>query len=411
MRFRAPEIDELARNRGLGSDPALILGEAPPKSTPPSSTTSRKSKLPLQEQPIAFVEDDTDEAPIGKEPASSFGKGGSPSSNRNKPASPAPKGGRKPTMTQPSGMKSPPPRGASDSDVRLVPRRQRPRLPGRSGDAEVLQRRCAFQQVRPHASNRPSKLGKTPDPADSGVRIVPLDDGSDSDVKITPDSGHGESALNSRTSSAKKPSDSDIRLEDAARPAKKASPDHPITEEIDLDEEERRANPAARTPSGSKARSKGNPLNLPTSSPFELSEADMELDKPAAKKRPSKVADPEKEESSSDFELKPIGETGSSPLELSSSEIAALQEDDSDEVSLGELTGQGAARSGINLQDPADSGISLEQGGSDEMELSLDAGATPKPGQIAKDDSSNEFELALGQRREPGSGGGIVERI
>ena len=401
LRFRAPEIDEFARNRGLGSDPALILGEAPPKSTPPSSTTKCKSKLPLQEQPIAFVEDDTDEAPIGKEPASSFGKGGSPSSNRNKPASPAPKGGRKPTMTQPSGMKSPPPRGASDSDVRLVPQ-------GSGLDFQVVPETpksssggAPSSKSGPTRSNRPSKLGKTPDPADSGVRIVPLDDGSDSDVKITPDSGHGASALNSRTSSAKKPSDSDIRLEDAARPAKKASPDHPITEEIDLDEEERRANPAARTPSGSKARSKGNPLNLPTSSPFELSEADMELDKPAAKKRPSKVADPEKEESSSDFELKPIGETGSSPLELSSSEIAALQEDDSDEVSLGELTGQGAARSGINLQDPADSGISLEQGGSDEMELSLDAGATPKPGQIAKDDSSNEFELALDSAESP----------
>ena len=30
-----------AHNRGLGSDPALILGEAPPKSTPPSSTTAQ----------------------------------------------------------------------------------------------------------------------------------------------------------------------------------------------------------------------------------------------------------------------------------------------------------------------------------------------------------------------------------
>ena len=114
-----------------------------------------------------------------------------------------------------------------------------------------------------------------------------------------------------------------------------------------------------------------------------------------------KAPDPEKEESSSDFELKPIGEADSSPLELSSSEVAALQEDDSDEVSLGELTGQGAARSGINLQDPADSGISLEQGGSDEMELSLDAGATPKPGKIAKEDSSNEFELALDSTESP----------
>jgi hypothetical protein len=396
LRFRAPEIDELARSRGLGSDPALTLGEAPPKSTPPSSATRRKSKLPLEEAPIAFAEDDTDEAPIGKEPAAAFGKSGPPSS-KNKPASPPPKVSRRPTMTQPSGMKSPPPRGASDSDVRLVPEGSGldfqvvPEAPKSSGAGSTPSNKSGATR-----SSRPSKLGKSPDPADSGVRIVPMEDASDSDVKITPDSGRGESALSGRMSSAKKPSDSDIRLEDSVKPAKKSSPEHPITEEIDLDEEERRANPAARTKGGEgKVRPKVNPLNLPTSSPFELSEADMDVDKPASpKKRPSKIAKPEKEDSSSDFELKPIGNEDSSPLELSSGEVAALQADDSDEVSLGELTGQGAARSGINLQDPADSGISLEQGGSDEMELSLDSGATPKPGQISKEDSSNEFELA-----------------
>jgi Helix-turn-helix domain len=417
LRFRAQEIDELARNRGLGSDPALTLGEAPP-----SSTTRRKSKLPAQE-PVALIEDDTDEAPIGKEPASSFDKGGSPSS-KNRPASPPPsagkggsppKVGRRPTMAQPSGPKSPPPRGASDSDVRLVPQgsgldfQVAPEGPKSSGPGSTPSGKSGLTR-----SNRPSKLGKHPDPADSGVRIVPLDDASDSDVKITPDSGRGESALSGRLTSAKKPSDSDIRLEDSAKPGKKDGSDsdirlqdsakpgkkgdaaHPITEEIDLDEEERRADAAARTRSGAgKARPKPNPLNLPTSSPFELSEANIDVDKPAARKaRPSKIAKPETE-SSSDFELTPIGETDSSPLELSSGEVRALQADDSDEVSLGELTGQGAARSGINLQDPADSGISLEQGGSDEMELSLDAGATPKPGSISKEDSSNDFELAV----------------
>ncbi len=404
LRFRAPEIDELARTRGLGSDPALTLGEAPPKSTPPSSGTRRKSKLPLEEAPIAFVEDDTDEAPIGKEPASSFGKSGPPSS-KSRPASPPPSGGktgsgpkvgRKPTMTQPPGMKSPPPRGASDSDVRLVPE-------GSGLDFQVVPEgpkspapaSTPSGKTGPTRSNRPSKLGKTPDPADSGVRIVPLDDSGDSDVKITPDSGHGEAGLSGRMASAKKPSDSDIRLEDAHKAGKKGGPEHPITEEIDLDEEERRATPAARPQVGGKARPKVNPLNLPTSSPFELSEADAGAAPTGAKKRPSKVEKPLEEESSSDFELTPIGEAESSPMELSSGEVAALQSDDSDEVSLGELTGKGAARSGINLQDPADSGISLEQGGSDEMELSLDAGAMPKPGQVAKEDSSNEFELAL----------------
>ena len=267
-----------------------------------------------------MIEDDTDEAPIGREPASSFGKSGHPSS-KNKPASPppsagksgsGPKVGRRPTMTQPSGMKSPPPRGASDSDVRLVPEGSGldfqvvPEGPKSSGAGSTPPSKSG-----PTRSNRPSKLGKSPDPADSGVRIVPLEDSSDSDVKLTPDSGRGESGLSGRTSSAKKPSDSDIRLEDSVKASKKGSPDHPITEEIDLDEEERRADPAARTQARpGKTRPKVNPLNLPTSSPFELSEADIEMDKPAAKKRPSKVAKPEKEESSSDFELKPIGRSG-----------------------------------------------------------------------------------------------------
>ena len=136
LRFRAQEIDELARSRGLGSDPALPLGDAA-KGGPTSPTPRKKSKLPTQE-PIAFIEDD--EAPIGKEPSSSFGKGGPTSSSKNKggppssgksprPASklgpqspsklgPPSKTGRKPTQT--SGSKSPPPSKASDSDVRLV---------------------------------------------------------------------------------------------------------------------------------------------------------------------------------------------------------------------------------------------------------------------------------------------------
>ena len=392
LRFRAPEIDELARSRGLGSDPALTLGETPPKSKPPSSATRSKSKLPAQE-PVAFIEDDTDEAPIGKESSAAFGKSG-PLSSKSKPVSPSPKVGRRPTMAQPPGMKSPPPHGASDSDVRLVPE-------GSGLDFQVVPEGPKSSGVgapsSPKSGSARSKLGKSNDPVDSGVRIVPFEDASDSDVKLHPDSGHGESALSGRLASAKKPSDSDIRLEDSSKPSKKGSADHPITEEIDLDEEERRADPGARTQAvPMKARPKVNPLNLPTSSPFELSEADIEEDKPKSdKKRPSKTAKDEKDDSSSDFELTPLGEADSSPLELSSGEVAALQADDSDEVSLGELTGHGAARSGINLQDPADSGISLEQGGSDEMELSLDSGATPKPGQISKEDSSNEFELAL----------------
>ena len=432
LRFRAQEIDELARSRGLGSDPALPLGDAPKSGAPSSASGRRMSKLPAQEQPIAFVEDD--EAPIGKEPPSAFGKGGpassknraSPSPARGGPASsakgpkspsklgPPSKVGRKPTQAQPPGPQSPPPKAASDSDVRLVadgsdldfqvdpaaPKSSGPKSPGPRSAPPGAPSGKSSGARKSHGS----KLGKGPETADSGVRIVPLDESSDSDVKITPDGGMGESAL-AGPASGKRPSDSDIRIEESSKkiaPGGKGRGQSPITEDIDLDEEERQADAAARTQAGAKGKPRANPLNLPTSSPFELSESDIGMEEPAAGKapRPTKPGDKGGEtDSSSDFELTPVGKTDESALEISSGEVKALNAGaDDDEVSLGELTGQGAARSGINLQDPADSGISLEQGGSDEIEfeLSLDAGATPKPGPAAPEESSSEFELSLG---------------
>ena len=68
--------------------------------------------------------------------------------------------------------------------------------------------------------------------------------------------------------------------------------------------------------------------------------------------------------------------------------------------SLGELGGGGGgpARSGINLQKPGDSGISLEQGGSDEIDagfLSLGhspgSEKTPIPASDKSAESSSEF--------------------
>ena len=46
LRFRAPEIDEMARSLGLGSDPELQLGELPAQksgSKPPSSGKAWRS--------------------------------------------------------------------------------------------------------------------------------------------------------------------------------------------------------------------------------------------------------------------------------------------------------------------------------------------------------------------------------
>src|SRR5262249_27811168 len=60
-RFRAQEIDELARARGLGSDPELPLGEAAK-----AGESGAKDVFNFSLEP-----GDSDEVPIGKEPLSS----------------------------------------------------------------------------------------------------------------------------------------------------------------------------------------------------------------------------------------------------------------------------------------------------------------------------------------------------
>jgi hypothetical protein len=162
-----------------------------------------------------------------------------------------------------------------------------------------------------------------------------------------------------------------------------------VTEEIDLDAEQRKADAAAKAKRGrQRPKPPSSASALPTSSPFELSENDINMANPPASPAAEKAEDDT--DSSSDFELKPMDD--SSPV-FDSDELSVVHGDD--EVGLGELSGAKGA-SGINLQDPADSGISLEQKGSDEIELSLDAGDTPKPTTSKKAaDSSSEFELSL----------------
>src|SRR5205807_7056058 len=94
-------------------------------------------------------------------------------------------------------------------------------------------------------------------------------------------------------------------------------------------------------------------------------------------------------DSSDEFELTP-GQESSSPLEVSSDEVPALPSDSDEAVILGDVK-PGDSDSGINLRDPADSGISLEQEGSDEIEfeLSLDDSATPKPAPATVDEESS----------------------
>lgn len=128
------------------------------------------------------------------------------------------------------------------------------------------------------------------------------------------------------------------------------------------------------------------PTVLPTDSPFELSDADLQMPEGPIQ---TKVSQP----SHSEFELSLADAPAGGHLNLG----------DDEDVDLGGLTqGSGASAgraelSGINLHDPADSGISLEKAGehpdSVDFELTLD-GESSKKGLMQPTDSS-EFELTV----------------
>lgn len=402
LRFRTQEIDELVRSLGLGSDQHLQPGEAPSGKPAGSSSSSRgRSKA--------------SGSPSDDEGSSDFDFNLSPEDDQSVSLDPPKSGAGKSTPTsggkrntppgRPSRLGGPPPR-SSDSDVRLV------------ADGSDLNFDLSIDDDAPPVKSPPparkSRLGPTSKPPsskhpgskhpgskppnakssrrDSSVRLSPPEPGSDSDVKIVPDD-QADSSVSVGQPGAKAPSDSDIRLEtsDAGR---KGNPNRPgsdpvVTEEIDLDLEAKKVESDARKKGKGKSQSPRAPI-LPTSSPFELSENDLQLDSPPASDELEKPL----EDSSSDFELTPLGGSDDE-LELGSDETLALA---GEEVDLGELSGASGA-SGINLQDPVDSGISLEADGSDEMEfeLSLDDGSTPgqagSPGGL--EESNNEFELSL----------------
>jgi excisionase family DNA binding protein len=404
LRFRAPEIEELARLRGRGSDPDLQLGETqaarppsprPQKGKSPSPPPQKTTRPPDAPEVFDFAldaGDTSDQVEIGQELLTgSSSKAAKPSSK---------KGPRTP------GGKSPPPKPGSDSDVRLV-------ADGSDLDFQIASDSdVKMVDAPPIAPPSPPpttaatppkrKTGSGKSRLDSGVQMVPLESGTDSDVKKA-DSG----VSLGKSPPPKKGSDSDIRLDAAsARPAStEDSSDSVVTDEIDLDAELRKAAESGQFKKP-KRRSKAQPPQppLPTESPFELSDADMSPADASPTTSSDEMepvragADSPTEDSSSDFELTPAAES-SSPIEPGSDEVPAAD----DEVDLGAPVLGAQSKSGVNLQNPADSGISLEQGGSDdslEFELSLDSGsgATPKPAPPAaheSGDSSSEFELSL----------------
>lgn len=344
-RFRSQDIDEMARTRGLSSDPELQLGEATKSGPRP------KPAAPLLPPDI----DLDDEVPIGREKPS----------DRAGPIS----GSR-------SGSRSPAPRATGDSDVRLV-------LDDDLNFPIDLDSDVKVTSSGPKSPGRRSKVV----PGDSGVRLSSPDSPSDSDVKMVPD----PRSSGGPRSGSKVQSDSDIRLQDLPSKSgrRKGGEANIITEEIDLDAEEARMRSQAPPGRPKVTQTAKGPL-LPTSSPFELSESDFDL------------APGERDLGSGEIPF----DDSMSRKDLGSGEIPLLTGDE--EVSLGsEISGPNAGNSGINLQGPMDSGISLEQGGSDELEfeLSLDAGSTPAPRsrQPIEEDSSSEFELSLDDSPAEGS--------
>jgi excisionase family DNA binding protein len=151
MRFRAQEIEELARLRGAGSDPDLPLGEAP--------TGGPVSDAGVFDFSLGV--DDSDEVSLGQDTS---GQGSAKAKGRSGSKTP--------------GGKSPPPKAGVDSDVRLVPE---------GGDLDFQIDLSDPSHADASRTGSRKKDGAKAEQPDSGVRIVPLDKASDSDVKMVPD--------------------------------------------------------------------------------------------------------------------------------------------------------------------------------------------------------------------------------
>jgi hypothetical protein len=185
---------------------------------------------------------------------------------------------------------------------------------------------------------------------DSGVRLVPMDSDEES-IQHEP---------------GRAPSDSSVRIDPASGPSgskpKSGGHEYLPTEEVDLDEELRRAEEAAR---GHKPRTKVKPRSGVSGGP-----------------------------------------AGDSTEMLHADELQLEQGED---VTLGELAPKDVLKgssgaSGIGMHSPADSGVDLEKAGSaeeSEFELSLEPPSSkakakgPKTPAGAPPEGSSEFELTL----------------
>lgn len=408
-RFRVQDIEEMARRMGQGSSPDLQLGDvqaSAPAAPPPS--------------PPAAEEDLFDFAPSsGDEFEISLDSPSTKPAPKKSGLSPSPRGGddvdlgfELPKETPSTGAQprksglSPSPKPGSDSDVKLVPEGSDVDFQITLADdsdvkVEGLGPASSKSKLKGGPEGAPSTPGGRKKSAlgpamDSGVRLVPMDE--DDDLGILP---------------PKTPADSDIRMEaPAASPTGSSSDEMFLTEDIDLDAELRQAEEAKRA---QKSRSKIRPKTRTAPGDAPAPERKSKLSG-LGQERKSKLSGLGQERKSQlgnrppaapapgsdEFELIPGDEPPSQP--------AHSLEDD--EVSLGDLDpvdlGDISSTSGINLHQPADSGINLEhagQGSDDKIEFELgldDVAATPRPGKAAvDDDSSSDFELSLDVESTP----------
>lgn len=439
LRFRTQDIQELARTRGGSSDDhELALGDASLPPAKPSSSAARRSpaspKTPAKQEGVPDVFDfdvDADKVDVGADlPVPGSGARSKPGSKGRKAPTPVPGSdsdvrlvadGSDVTFSVPkdSDIKIP------DSDVKISPDPLKPKTglnpPPPSSGAKRPSQLALGSGTKPksklgapssaakQASPRP---GNTPQPADSGVRLVPMDD--DSDVKLHGSSDDVPLGLGPDAGT----SDSNVRLEKPQLPPADSSEGMLLTEEINLDEEIQKQQELEKDKPPTKMKAKSE-LKLPTSSPFELSDSDLELPSELkAEAGPKTPRGAPAASDSSDFDLAATGgpEDGSSDFDLVPAKDGSIVLEDSGDLSLeagaeseqvldqegaGELTGP---TSGISLENPADQGISLEEGNDDasDFDLSLDVEATPKP-QLSSpiDDSDSEFDLTPGKTPRP----------
>jgi hypothetical protein len=397
LRFRVQDIQEIAREMGLSSEPELALGDSSlqkPGSgaarsglTPRSATPRRSGLAPKSDQPSSGVKPKSSGRMKGPTPEVfdfDLGVGGlddvldvgreRPSSAKRKSQlkepTPAPKSNPRKSRLKPG----------SDSEIRLVNEGSDLSLTAEGGDSNIKvgHDSAARKQtgLGSKASPRPkpkSKQSSDSQPIDSGIRLVPMDN--------SPPMSTSSEEIPLGVQPPPSGEDSDVRLELPKNPSHIAMAQ---TDEIDLDREIKQA-PAPRE---GRLKPKST-LQFSSSSPFELSDDDVPSPSKSGTVDSSDfdlapTGTPQGQEGSSDFDLSPSGDdqSGSSDFDLQPSAEDGAGTTDFDMAPAG-LSGDGSSDFQLTPEG-ADEDFSLSPEGSTDFDLSPSAGAQA---------GSSEFEL------------------